>query len=195
MHQLRMSPLRPFSGWTKIPSSLPDFFFFFPPLLYPKIFPRPTYHLPPPVLPTTYLPPPTYHLPTPPPLTPSPELQRPRAAVERELELWSWSGIAGVGAELLELEQDPHAHEKVRSLLLFLACLLAATQQALEPGSGACVALLCYNAASSGARLRSLRCVALLQRSKLWSLAPELAYLLACLLRLACCCNAASSGA
>ncbi len=33
-------------------------FIFFPPLLYPKIFP---------LLPTTYLPPPTYHLPTPPP--------------------------------------------------------------------------------------------------------------------------------
>jgi hypothetical protein len=37
-------------------------------------------------------PPPTYHLPTPPPLIPSPELQRPWAAVERELELWLWSG-------------------------------------------------------------------------------------------------------
>jgi hypothetical protein len=33
--------------------------FFFPPLFYPKIFP-----------------PPTYHLPTPPPLTPSLELQK-----------------------------------------------------------------------------------------------------------------------
>ncbi len=170
------------------------FFFFFPPLLYPKIFPRPTYHLPPPVLPTTYLPPPTYHLPTPPPLTPLPELQRPRAAVERELELWlwSWSGVAGVGAELLELERDPRAHEKVRSLLLFLACLLAcyallccnaassgarlrsfatrcfaarcfvATQQASEPGSGASCAFLCCNAASSGARLEALLRVALL---------------------------------
>jgi hypothetical protein len=66
--------------------------FFFPPLLYPKIFPLPTYFLPP----LSYLPstshPPTYHLPTPPPLTPSPELQRLRAAVERELELWLWSG-------------------------------------------------------------------------------------------------------
>jgi len=58
------------------------FFFFFPPLLYPKIFSRPTYHLPPPVLPTTYLPP-SYLPPTSPllpttyqplPLTPSPEL-------------------------------------------------------------------------------------------------------------------------
>ncbi len=52
----------------------------------------------------SYLPPPTYHLPTPPPLTPSPKLQRPQAAVERELELWLWSGSwscgygAGAGA-------------------------------------------------------------------------------------------------
>jgi hypothetical protein len=53
-------------------------FFFFPPLLYPKIFPPPTS----PLLPTIYLPPPTYHLPppsylpptNPSPLTPSPEL-------------------------------------------------------------------------------------------------------------------------
>jgi hypothetical protein len=30
-----------------------------------------------PLLPTFYLPPPTYRLPTPPPLTPSPELQKP----------------------------------------------------------------------------------------------------------------------
>jgi hypothetical protein len=172
MHQLRMSPLRPFSGWTKIPSSLPDFFFFFPPLLYPKIFPRPTYHLPPPVLPTTYLPRPTYHLPPPsylPPTSPLlPTTYQPHPPLlhrqnSRDLGwLWSgsWSCGCGAGTELLELERDPRAHEKVRSLLLFLACLLA-----------------CYNAASSGARLRSLRCF------------------LACLLRLACCCNAASSGA
>jgi hypothetical protein len=162
MHQLRMSSLRPFSRWTKIPSSLPDFFFFSTSSL-PQNFPCPTYHLPPPVLPTTYLPPPTYHLPTPPPLTPSPQLQRPRAAVERELELWlwswsgwSWSGVAGVGA-------GPTRTRKGKRSSSF-SCLFA-----------------CCNATSSGA------CVAFLQRSKLRSQAPELA----CLLRLACCCNAA----
>jgi hypothetical protein len=95
------------------------------------------------------------------------ELER----LERELELWlwSWSGWS--------------AHEKVRTLLHFLACLLAllqrcfaATQQAPEPGSGAllrvalqqapelCCALLCRNAASSGALLRvTLLRVALLR--------------------------------
>jgi len=36
-------------------------FYFFPPLLYPKIFPPPTS----PLLPAIYLPPPTYHLPPP----------------------------------------------------------------------------------------------------------------------------------
>ncbi len=76
---------------------------FFSPPLCPEII-----YLPPtsPLLPTTYQP----H----PPFTPSPELQRPRAAgararavaVERELE---W----------LEPEQDPHAHEEVRCLPFF----------------------------------------------------------------------------
>ncbi len=117
MHQLRMSPLRPFFGWTKIPSSLPDFFFFFSTSSLPQNFP-PSY-LPPtsPLLPTTYQPHP-------------PSLHRQSS---RDLgRLWSesWScgcgaGAAGAGAELLELERDPRAHEKVRSLLLFLACLLA----------------------------------------------------------------------
>jgi hypothetical protein len=184
-----MSPLRPFSGWTKIPSSLPDFFFFFSHLFStPKFSPvLPTTYLPPsylpptsPLLPTTYLPPPTYHLPPPsylPPTTPTPPSLHRQSS--RDLgRLWSgsWScgygaGAAGVGAELLELERDPRAHEKVRSL----ACLLAATQQAPEPGSGACVTFC--NAASSGA----------------WELAaatqqtPELAATKPC--------NAASSGA
>jgi len=43
--------------------------FFFSPLLCPKNFP-----------------PPTYHLPTPPPLAPSPEFQRRRAGASLELE-------------------------------------------------------------------------------------------------------------
>ncbi len=178
------------------------FFFFFShlfstPKFYPVLpttyLPPPTYHLPPPVLPTTYLPPPTYHLPTPPPLTPSPEFQRPRAAgelerLERELELWlwSWSGWS--------------AHEKVRTLLHFLACFAAALLCRNTASSGArlrsfatrCFAARCV-AASSGARLRSLLRVALLQRSKLRSLAPELCCALLCCALL--CYNAASSGA
>jgi hypothetical protein len=83
MHQLRMSLLRPFSGWTKIPSSLPDFILFFPPLLYPKIFPRPTYHLPPP----SYLP----------PTNPSPSLHRQSSWLQRR-----WAGASlelGAGLE------------------------------------------------------------------------------------------------
>jgi hypothetical protein len=75
------------------------------------------------------------------------ELER----LERELELWlwSWSGWS--------------AHEKVRTLLHFLACLL------------------CRNAASSGARLRSFaaRCFAATQQ------APEPRS--GALLRVACC--------
>jgi hypothetical protein len=112
------------------------------------------------------------------------ELER----LERELWLWSWNGWS--------------AHEKVRTLLHFLACLLAllqrcfvATQQAPEPGSGACCvllccALLCRNAASSGALLRvallrvALLRVALLRvallRLALLRLAPELYCALLC---------------
>jgi hypothetical protein len=107
------------------------FFFFFHLFSTPKFSP---------VLPTTYLPPPTYHLPTPPSLTPSPELQRPRAAVERELELWlwswsgwSWSGVAGVGAGPTRTRKG----KKSSSFSCLLACLLVAA---------------CYcNAVSSGA--------------------------------------------
>jgi hypothetical protein len=85
------------------------FFFFFPPLLYPKIFPRPTYHLPPP----SYLPPTT---PTPP-------------SLHRQSLRCSGACVA-------------------------LLCCNAASSGA---GFGACVT--CYNAAiaaSSGAWLRSL---------------------------------------
>ncbi len=95
--------------------------------------------------------------------------------LELERSCWSWSGVAGVRAELLELKRDPSAHGKVRSLFLFLACLLQRNKLV---------------AASSGARLRSLRCflatqqapepssgacVTFLQRSKLRSQAPKLA--------------------
>ncbi len=61
MHQLRIRPLKPFWGWTKPTSSLPNFYFIFS-CLYsaPKHF-SPTYLLPTYLLPT-YLPPPTSHL-------------------------------------------------------------------------------------------------------------------------------------
>jgi hypothetical protein len=61
------------------------FFFFFPPLLYPKIFPRPTYHLPPP----SYLPPTN---PTPP------------HSIARALKTSGGYG-AGAGAVAVELER------------------------------------------------------------------------------------------
>ncbi len=81
-----------------------------------------------PLLPTTYLPPPTYRLPTPPPLTPSPELELwsgssscgavelclsyGAVAVERELE-WLES------EQELECPRDPRAHDQVRCLPFF----------------------------------------------------------------------------
>jgi len=102
-------------------------FFFFPPLLYAKIFPPPTYHLPPPsylpstspLLHTTYLPPPTYHLPTLPP--PHSIARAPETLSGSEVGAWSrlgagasleweraWSfelGAAGAGPT-----QDPGKH-------------------------------------------------------------------------------------
>ncbi len=126
MHQLRMSPFKPFCGWT---SSLPIEIFFFTSSL-------PRNSLPPP----SYLPPPTYHLPSPtppptstllpttyqphPPLTPSPELQRPRAAVERELER--------LELDQLELERDPRTHEKVRCLRFFFIFFVCFVWRRLE---------------------------------------------------------------
>jgi hypothetical protein len=87
------------------------FFFFFPPLLYPKIFPRPTYHLPPPVLPTTYLPP-SYL----PPTNPSPThsiARAPETLSGSELgagavgaSAWSELGAGAVGASAWSLEEE-----------------------------------------------------------------------------------------
>jgi hypothetical protein len=73
---------------------------FFPPLLYPKIFPPPTYHLPP----ASYLPPTNPS----PPLTPSPELQRCRAGASLE------QGSLEQGlrtAERLEPTRDPRGNK------------------------------------------------------------------------------------
>jgi hypothetical protein len=177
----------------------PIFFFFstsslpqnFTPSYLPPTSPRPTYHLPPP----SYLPPTN---PTPPhSIARAPEtsggcgagaagagagavelerLERELERLERELELWLWSW------------SDWSAHEKVRTLLHFLACLLAllqrcfaATHQAAEPSSGAL--LQCCFAASSEGRLRSFaaRCVAASSGARLRSFVAR--------------CVAASSGA
>ncbi len=55
MHQLRMRPLKPFSGWTKNTSPCPKLLIFFNLFSAPKIFP----YLPPP---PSHLPPPSYLL-------------------------------------------------------------------------------------------------------------------------------------
>ncbi len=104
MHQLRMSPLKSFCGWTKIPSSLPACIFFFHLFFSPKFCP---------LLPTTYLPPPTNPQPPPPTSHPHSIARAPKplsgrepgaGAVVVELErAWSWScwsrGVeAGTGA-------------------------------------------------------------------------------------------------
>jgi hypothetical protein len=152
-----------------------DFFFFTSSL--PQIFPPilPTTYLPP--LPTTYLPPPTYHLPTPPPLTPSPELQRRRAGASLELELGlfeqefgieAWScrslelGAVGTWELWLEPERDPR-RTQVSIFTFFLICLFClfffamflwscAAAQHNEEGN---VALRC-----SVAKKATLRCTA-----------------------------------
>jgi hypothetical protein len=116
--------------------------------------------------------------------------------LELERNCWSWSGVAGVGAGPTRTRKG----KKSSSFSCLFACLLqrsklrslrcfAATQQAPEPGFGACVALLqrsklrsqaselallCCNAASSGARLRSLRCFLATQQ------APEPSLLACC---------------
>jgi hypothetical protein len=64
--------------------------FFFSPLLCPKNFP-----------------PPTYHLPTPPPLAPSPEFQRRRAGASLELEPGLLEQELGTRAWSLEQELGP----------------------------------------------------------------------------------------
>jgi len=76
MHQLRMRPSKLFWGWTGNTSSPAQSFWFFQPLLCPKVFPSylPPFHLPPP---PTSLPPITPLVPTSPhlALNPSSELK------------------------------------------------------------------------------------------------------------------------
>jgi hypothetical protein len=115
MHQLWMSPLRPFFGWTKIPSSLPAYYYF------SYLFSTPKFS---PLLPTTYQP-------LPPPLTPLPELQGRRAgesleqgSLEGSLEQRAWSrGASGAGAgPMWEPERDLGKHLTFFSLVYFV-CL------------------------------------------------------------------------
>ncbi len=142
MHQLRMSPLRPFSGWTKIPSSLPGFYFFFhlfstpkfSPLLPTTSFPPPTYHLPPP----SYLPPTSPLLPTTyQPLPPHSIARAPETLSGSELGAWSRLGAgaslelgaAGTGLErerawsLERLEPDPRRTQVSIFFCVYFVCL------------------------------------------------------------------------
>jgi hypothetical protein len=107
------------------------FFFLDPPcpkILYQISFLPPPSYLPStsPLLPTTYLPPPTYRLPTPPPLTPSPELQRPRAAGAKalvlELELWLWSGSSS-GTHAPTRPTRPRGGKMLTFSFVFSVCL------------------------------------------------------------------------
>ncbi len=89
-----MSSLRPFSGWTKIPSSLPAYIYIFFTSSLPQNFPSYLRHTSP-LLPTIYLPPHAYHL-------PPPSLHRQSSRdVERErawsMGAWSRSLELGVG--------------------------------------------------------------------------------------------------
>ncbi len=129
MHQLRMSPLRPFSRWTKIPSSLPAYIYFFHLFSTPKFPPLlPTFYLP--FLPTTYLPPPTYHLPlasylpptnpSPPPFIAGSELGVGEGSLEQELR-------GELGGELRRethagARADPSKHLTF-SFLVYFVCL------------------------------------------------------------------------
>jgi hypothetical protein len=183
-------PVEAVSGWTKIPSSLPEFYlFFFHLFSTPNFFP---------VLPNTYLPPPTYHLPTPPPSLhrQSSCLQRRWAGVSLELgaawsgnELGAWNEL-GAGTSLererawsLELgmslqlgvagarpTQDPGKHFLKITMLIFFypGKRFAATQ---APELACYIARACCNVATSS-KLRSFSRACLLCCSKLQ--APEL---------------------
>ncbi len=120
--------------------------FFFSPLLCPTYLPPP---IPPPtspILPTTYLPPPTlnlpplptYHLRTPPPLTPSPDV-----------ELWSRSCGVGAGARAPTRPTPPRSGKMLIFLFIFV-CFVWRGKQAPSSGAspellgfGACLLLAC----------------------------------------------------
>ncbi len=105
--------------------------FFFSPLLCPTYLPPP---IPPPtspVLPTTYLPPPTlnlpplptYHLRTPPPLTPSPELNLwsgSSSCGAVAVELWSRSCGVGAGAQAPTRPTPPRSGKMLNFYFIFV---------------------------------------------------------------------------
>ncbi len=152
MHQLRMSPLRPFSGWTKIPSSLPAYIYFFHLFSTPKFSP---------LLPTTYQPlPPSLHRQS------SRDVEWERAW-SRSLEQRAWSrGAAGAGAGPT---RDPGKHLTFFSLVYFV-CLFVELHctryTALQHSSTSSVCF--YGAAlhRSIAKKATLRCSACFARKK-----------------------------
>jgi hypothetical protein len=180
-----MSPFNSFCGWT---SSLPDVFFFFtsslphlpPPSYPPSYLPNPTYHLPPL---------PTYHLRTPPPLTPSPELDLWSGSSSCgvvAVELWSRSCGVGAGARAPTKPTPPRSGKMLIFYFIFV-CFVWRGKQA--PSSGASPELLSFGAC-------------LLQLNPAMHQAPELVRLrslLHCSSKLrsvrACCCNATNSEA
>jgi len=89
MHQLRMRPLKPFRGWTKITSSLPKVIVFFRLFSAPKIFP-PTYLTP------TYLPLPIYVSPLLPSHLPPPSYLPPTSYLSFHRQT---PGVVGTGAK------------------------------------------------------------------------------------------------
>ncbi len=160
---------------------LPTRIFFFPPLLYPKIFPPPTYHLPP-SLPTSPLLPTTYQ-----PLPPSLHRQSSRN-IERE-PAWSWSRSCwsrslepGVGAGPTRYRGKPFSflfflqcNEPSSSIFFLLRCSVASLLllfvfccAAAQPAFFIffCCAALQRSSAASLLHFFLLRCAAMLQRSQ-----------------------------
>jgi hypothetical protein len=91
-------------------------YFFFPPLLYPKIFPPPTYHLP--------TPPPPHSIARAPETSSGSELGA--GELGGELGAGAWSNELGAG-EWLEPERDPRESRsgtQVSILLFFLSFIL-----------------------------------------------------------------------
>jgi hypothetical protein len=148
--------------------------FFFSPLLCPTYLPPPTLNLPPL---------PTYHLRTPPPLTPSPELDLwsgSSSCGAIAVELWSRSCGVGAGARAPTRPTPPRLGKMLIFYFIFV-CFVWRGKQAPSSGAspellgfGAC--LLQLNPATHQApklvRLRSLSGseACLLQRSKLQSM-------------------------
>ncbi len=176
--------------------------FFFSPLLCPTYLPPPTLNLPPL---------PTYHLRTPPPFTPSPELDLWNGSSSCgvvAVELWSRSCGVGAGARAPTRPTPPRSGKMLIFYFIFVCFIWRGKQ---VPSSGASPELLGFGASPEllgfGACLLQLnptthqapeRESLLLQRSKLRSLSSSRA----CLLQRsklqsmrACCVTTASSRA